>query len=78
MPVREGEQSSIGFQPVPRDHSAWPCEIGNEVRVGRRSIGAGHRLEAYTILLLGLVDPVPQAPILRGQAGPVTAAARRR
>ena len=26
--VRDGEQCSMGFQPVPRDHCAWPCEIG--------------------------------------------------
>jgi hypothetical protein len=32
--------SSIGFQPVPRDHRAWPWEIGNDVRVAqsRRSV----------------------------------------
>src|SRR5260370_25789575 len=29
-------QSSLGFQPVPRDHRAWPWEIGNDVRVAQR------------------------------------------
>jgi hypothetical protein len=52
MPVRDGEQCSIGFQPVPRDHCTWPCEIGNDLGVpqGRRSIGARYRLEAYATL----------------------------
>ena len=42
-------QSSIGFQPVPRDHCASPCEIGNDGRMAqsRRSIAAQYRLEAY-------------------------------
>jgi hypothetical protein len=42
----------IGFQPVPGDHCAWPCEIANAMGVtqSRRSIGAGDRLEAYAII----------------------------
>jgi hypothetical protein len=60
------EQCSIGFQPVPRGHSAWPCEIGSDVGVAqnRRSIGAGHRLEADATLLLGLVDRLGVSPWL--------------
>jgi hypothetical protein len=52
MPVRDGEQCSIGFQPVPRDHCTWLCEIGNDLGVpqSRRSIGARYRLEAYATL----------------------------
>jgi hypothetical protein len=54
MPVRDGEQGSIGSQPVPRDRCAWPCESGNDVGVsqGCRRIGAGYRLEAYATLKL--------------------------
>jgi hypothetical protein len=33
VPVRDGEQGSIGFQPVPRDDCAWPWEIGNDMGV---------------------------------------------
>jgi hypothetical protein len=67
VPVREREQGSIGFQPVPRDHCAWLAEIGNDVGVAqsRRSIGAGYRLEAYATLLLGLAGPDPGNPDLR-------------
>jgi hypothetical protein len=56
MPVRGSEQCSIGFQPVPRDHCAWPLEISNDLGVAksRRSIDAGYRLEAYATLLLRL------------------------
>jgi hypothetical protein len=54
VPVRDGEQGSIGFQPVPRDRCAWPGETGDDVGVsqGCRSIGAGYRLEAYATLKL--------------------------
>src|SRR5271166_3404504 len=47
------KQCSIGFQPVPRDHSAWPAKSATNVVVSqsRRSIGAEHRLEAYATLL---------------------------
>src|SRR5437667_9645793 len=38
--VRTLRRTSIGFKPVPRDHCAWPCEIGNDARMAqsRRSI----------------------------------------
>ena len=29
----EPPNSSIGFQPVPKDHCAFPCEIGNDARM---------------------------------------------
>src|SRR6516164_9688081 len=49
---RDRMQSSIGFQPVPRDHCALPCEIGNYAGMAqsRRSITARYRLEAYATL----------------------------
>jgi hypothetical protein len=58
VPVRDGEQGSTGFQPVPKDHCALPLEIGNDMGVAqsRPLIGAGHRLEADASLLLGLSD----------------------
>ena len=30
----------IGFQPVSRDHGAWPCEIGNDVLILGKEIVA--------------------------------------
>gem|GEM_PF-6955553 len=58
MPVRGGEQCSIGFQPVPRDHCAWPVKSTTpwEWLKAGGSIGAGHRLEAYATLLLRLAE----------------------
>jgi hypothetical protein len=51
--VSDGEQSSIGFQLVPRGHCGRPCEISDEMGVAQthRSFGAGYRLEAYATLL---------------------------
>jgi hypothetical protein len=43
IPVKVGEakkQCSIGFQPVSRDHGAWPCEIGNDVLILGKEIVA--------------------------------------
>jgi len=50
----------MGFQPVPRDRCAWTCEIGNDMVASksRRSIGAGHRLEAYATLGSILWNPI--------------------
>jgi hypothetical protein len=33
VPVSVGEQTTIGFQPVPRDHCARPCETVNDLAV---------------------------------------------
>jgi hypothetical protein len=57
MPVRDGEQGSIGFQPdTDRSLRVALMRISNDVEVtqSRRSIGAGYRLEAYATLHLGL------------------------
>ena len=61
MRVSDGEQGSIGFQPVPGDHCAWPCEIGDDEGAvqSRRSIDAGDRLEAYATFV-----PWPRRPSL--------------
>jgi hypothetical protein len=50
---RRRRLQNIGFQPVPRDHRALPCEIGNDAGMAqsRRSIAARYRLEAYANLV---------------------------
>jgi hypothetical protein len=54
VPVRIGEQCSIGFQPVLGRPLRMALKNGQRGRIGSRSISAGHRLEAYATMLLGL------------------------
>ena len=53
MPVAGGEQCSIGFQPVPRDHCAWPSENGNDAGVAPKASLNRCRTQAGSLCYIG-------------------------